>query len=190
VVTSLEAFAVLMGFANIVLLVRRSIWNYPFGLATVAVYAHIFFEQKLYSDAILQLFFFAIQIYGWYAWWRAGGVEERVAVRRMSRSVRIAWIGGIATITLLWGLGMRINTDASYPWWDGAIAVTSIAAQILLSRRLIENWLLWIAIDVAAVPLYALKSLYLTASLYLVYLILSVLGWRAWDQSSRGRTAG
>lgn len=175
--------ASLLGLANIALLVRRSIWNYPFGMVMVALYAHIFFAQKLYSDAVLQFFFFAIQGYGWWAWWRAGGAAQPVAVQRLTLSARLAWFAMIALLTLAWGFVMNANTDASYPWWDGGIAVASIAAQILLARRRIENWVLWILVDLAAIPLYALKQLYLTAFLYGLFLLLSALGLRAWARS-------
>jgi len=83
-VDKLEIIATVLGLVNIVLLVRRNIWNYPFGLAMVALYAHIFYREKLYSDALLQLFFFVIQLYGWWAWWRAGGGEHKVEVVRLT----------------------------------------------------------------------------------------------------------
>lgn len=180
-----ETVAALLGVANILLLVRRSIWNYPFGLAMVALYADIFFAEKLYSDALLQPFFFVTQLYGWWAWWRAGGAEHRVEVRRLTPAARIAWLLVIAMVTLGWGLFVRANTDASFPWWDGGIAVASISAQILLARRCIENWVLWILIDLASIPLYAIKHLPLTAMLYTLFLLLSVVGLREWVQAER-----
>jgi len=185
----LEIVATLLGLANIVLLMRRSIWNYPFGLAMVALYTHIFFHAKLYSDALLQVFFFVIQLYGWWAWWRAGGGEHRVSVVRLTGPARIAWVAMIALLSLGWGTMMHIYTDASFPWWDAAIAVASIAAQILLARRLIENWILWIAIDLASIPLYLIKGLPYTAGLYLTFLILCGLGLREWAIAEREAVA-
>jgi nicotinamide mononucleotide transporter len=177
---SLEGLATALGVANIVLLVRRSIWNYPFGLAMVALYANIFLEAKLYSDAILQVFFFAIQLYGWWAWWRAGGVDRAVEVGRLTNAARIAWMVMIGLMAALWGNVMHVYTDASFPLWDAGIAVASIAAQILLARRLLENWMLWIVIDVAAIGLYLVKGLWLTAALYGLFLVLSAIGLRQW----------
>ena len=176
----LELIATLLGLANIVLLVRRSIWNYPFGLAMVALYAGIFFDKKLYSDALLQFFFFAIQIYGWWAWWRAGGGEHKVEVERLTGPARIAWIAMIALTSLAWGWIMGTYTDAALPWWDALIAMGSIAAQILLARRRIENWILWIAVDAIAICVYLAKGLTLTAGLYSIFLALCVLGLREW----------
>ena len=182
---TLEIIATLLGLANIVLLVRRSIWNYPFGLAMVALYAHIFFREKLYSDALLQVFFFVIQLYGWWAWWRVGGVEHKVEVVRLTGPARIAWIAVIACLSAAWGTTMHVYTDASFPWWDATVAVSSIAAQILLARRAIENWVLWIAIDVASIPLYLIKGLPFTAGLYFTFLVLCVAGLREWAIAER-----
>jgi nicotinamide mononucleotide transporter len=184
-VNALEIIAVLLGLANIVLLVRRSIWNYPFGLLMVALYADIFFTTKLYSDALLQLFFFGIQLYGWRAWWRAGGGEHKVDVERLTWPARAAWIAVIAVTSLAWGAIMQTYTDASYPWWDAVVAMASIAAQILLARRRIENWLLWIAVDAVAIGLYLAKELTLTAGLYAIFLVLCVLGLREWTRAER-----
>ncbi|UAK26105.1 nicotinamide riboside transporter PnuC [Sphingomonas nostoxanthinifaciens] len=183
--TILETIATLCGLANIVLLVRRSIWNYPFGLATVALYAQLFFRQKLYSDALLQIFFFAIQMYGWWAWWRAGGADHAIKVARLTPAARLAWVAMIVVLSMGWGTMMARLTDASYPVWDAIVAVASIAAQILLARRRIENWVLWILIDVAAIGLYAAKGLYLTTGLYAAFLVLSVGGLLAWRRAER-----
>ena len=181
----LEIIATVLGLANIVLLVRRNIWNYPFGLAMVALYAHIFFREKLYSDALLQLFFFVIQLYGWWAWWRVGGGEHKVDVVRLTGPARVAWIVMITLLSLAWGTMMHTYTDASFPWWDASIAVASIAAQILLARRCIENWVLWIAVDAGAIPLYLIKGLPLTAGLYFTFLALCVLGLGEWAMAER-----
>ena len=189
-VNALEILASLLGLANIILLVRRSIWNYPFGIAMVALYADIFFSAKLYSDALLQLFFFAIQVYGWWAWWRAGGGEHKVEVERLTGPARAAWIAMIAFTSFAWGTMMHAYTDASFPWWDATVAMASIAAQILLARRMIENWILWISVDAMAIGLYLAKGLTLTAVLYFVFLLLCIFGLREWAAAERaGRAA-
>ena len=188
-VNALEILATLLGIANIILLVRRSIWNYPFGIAMVALYADIFFTAKLYSDALLQLFFFAIQVYGWWAWWRAGGGEHKVEVERLTGAARTAWIAMIALTSFAWGTMMHAYTDASFPWWDATVAMASIAAQILLARRMIENWVLWIAVDAMAIGLYLTKGLTLTAGLYFVFLLLCIFGLREWAAAERAERA-
>lgn len=184
-VSPIEIVATLLGVANILLLVRRSIWNYPFGLAMVALYARIFFDARLYSDAGLQLFFFVIQLYGWWAWWRAGGVEHAITVERLTPAARIAWIAMIALTSIAWGGIMHTYTDASFPWIDASIAMASVAAQVLLARRCIENWVLWIAIDVVSIGVYIAKGLYLTGGLYVLFLLISAAGLIEWARVER-----
>ena len=187
----IEIIAVLLGLANITLLIRRSIWNYPFGIVMVTLYAWIFFEAKLYSDALLQPFFFVVQIYGWYYWLRSRGIEGAIVVRRLSPRQIFAYASTASAGLVVWGTGMARFTDADFPYWDAAIAAFSVTAQILLARRRLENWLVWIAVDVLAIGLYWTKALYPTAALYSVFLILATVGyfnWRRIYQSSSGAT--
>lgn len=176
----LEVLAVAFGLANIVLLVRRSIWNFPFGLAMVSLYAVIFYEARLYGTAGLQLFFASLQIYGWLLWSRAGGHAEAVAVRWLGWPARLLCLGFIAIATLALGTFMSRLTDAALPYPDAAIAAASLVAQALLAFRRIENWILWIAVDAGAIALYAARDLHLTAGLYAAFMVLSAIGLREW----------
>ena len=181
----IEIIAFALGVTNVTLVVRRSLWNYPFGLLMVVLYGWIFFEAKLYSDALLQIFFFVVQVYGWMNWARSRAGAGEVEVERLGDGARIAWLLGAAVATAIWGWGMHRFTDAAYPWWDAGVAILSVAAQILMSRRLIENWVLWITVDVLAIGLYAAKDLRLTALLYVVFLALSVWGMIDWRVAER-----
>lgn len=176
----LEPLAVAFGLANIVLLVRRSIWNFPFAVAMVSLYAVIFFQQRLYAEAGLQIFFALVNVYGWWLWRRAGGAEQPVAVGWLGGPARLGWLVFVAASALGLGTLMHRLTDAAMPYPDAAIAAASISAQLLLSFRRIENWLLWITIDIGAIALYISRDLHLTAGLYVVFLMLSVLGLREW----------
>ncbi|MBO9713829.1 nicotinamide riboside transporter PnuC [Sphingomonas sp.] len=185
----LELAAVLLGLVNVALVVRRSIWNYPFGIVMVALYAWIFAEAKLYSDALLQLFFLVVQFYGWWNWLRSRAESGEVVVLTLGWGGRTGWAGGCIAATLGWGWLMQAYTDAAYPFWDASVAMMSIAAQILMSRRYLENWWLWILVDLDAIPLYAAKDLWLTAWLYFIFLALSVWGLVEWF-NVRNRAAG
>lgn len=185
----LEMLAVALGLANVGLLVRRSIWNYPFGMAMVALYLVIFYEARLYAEAGLQVFFFVVQAWGWYLWARAGGMEHAVAVRWMGWSARIVSLAIIAGITVGLGTLMHYLTDAVMPFADAAIAAASVVAQILLSVRRIENWILWIAIDIGAIALYVSRDLHLTAGLYGAFLVLASAGLIQWMRAARAEQA-
>lgn len=181
----LEALATLLGLVNIGLIVRRSVWNYPFGLAMVAIYAWLFAQPdvRLYSDAGLQLFFFVVQLYGWWNWARSEAESGEVAVLRLSALGCVLWLAAGAFATLAWGALMHRFTSAALPWWDAFIAMTSVAAQLLMARRYLENWILWIAVDAVAIGVYAAKGLMLTAFLYAVFLIMSAVGLASWRKA-------
>lgn len=180
---AIEIVAVFLGVANIVLLIRRSIWNYPFGILMVTLYAKIFFDYRLYSDSILQIFFFSIQCYGWWYWLKNRDVTGHVTVRKMRHNQY--WRYGILSLAFALSLGFAMSryTDADFPFWDSTIASLSVVAQILLSRRYIENWLVWILVDVLAIGLFLSKGLMPTAVLYCLFLTMAYIGWRKWKSA-------
>ena len=181
----LEYAAVALGLINIALLVWRSVWNYPFGMAMVAIYIFVFEEEKLYAEAGLQVFFFLAQAWGWWLWHKAGGEDSRVPVRWLDWPSRIVWAAVTAALSLNLGWALSRFTDAAMPFADSAIAGASVTAQILLAFRRIENWVLWIVIDVAAVLLYIERGLYPTAGLYGGMLVMSLFGLKAWIDAER-----
>ena len=180
----IEWTAAALGVANITLLVWRSVWNYLFGMAMVALYFAIFFESRLYGESALQVFFFAAQGWGWWLWTRGGGAE-RVRVGWMDNRARGVWM--TATLALCLNLGWVLHrfTNAAMPFADSAVTGASIAAQILLALRRCENWVLWIAVDVVSIALYINRGLYPTAGLYGGFLVLSLLGLKEWSQAAR-----
>ncbi len=180
-----ELAGALLGLANIVLLVRRSVWNFPVAMAMVTLIGITLFEKRLYSETGLQVFFFVVNAWGWYLWSRARGAEEdSVPVGWMSDRARFVWAAATAALSLTLGWIMHRFTNAALPFADSAVTGASIAAQILLSLRRIENWVLWVAIDVISVALYLNRELYFLAALYLVFLILSVQGLREWKKAA------
>lgn len=182
----LEIVAAALGVINMVLLIRRSIWNYAFGIAMVAMYVPIFFEQRLYSDALLQIFFIVVQLYGWWEWRRAAGRAGDVVVERLGWGARAVWTGCATMAWLGWSSMMHHYTDAVSPYWDGAVAAMSVTAQMLQARRLVETWPLWVTVDIVAIALYWSRDLRVTALLYVLFLLMSVWGWLAWLRAERG----
>ncbi|WP_225767989.1 nicotinamide riboside transporter PnuC [Inquilinus sp. Marseille-Q2685] len=176
----IEIVATLLGLANVALIIRRSVWNYPFGVAMVVLYGKIFFDVKLYSDALLQVFFLVVQLAGWWGWLRRRGEDGLVRVESSPTRDRILAVAATALLSLALGHAMAAWTDAALPHWDAAIAAMSVTAQTLLALRRIENWLFWIATDVVAIGVYAAKGLVLTAGLYGIFLVLATLGLLQW----------
>lgn len=179
---ALEWLAAGLGVINIALLVLRSRWNFAFAIASVALYVLIFFESRLYAESGLQVFFILANVWGWIVWHRslADGNESRIEVRWLDWRSRIVWLTATFALSLNLGWLMHRYTNAAMPFADSAIAGASVAAQILLGYRRIENWILWILIDVAAVSLYINRGLYPTAGLYAGMLVMSLFGLREW----------
>src|SRR5262245_52855436 len=179
---TLEHIAVACGLANIYLTVRQNIWCWPVGIVMVTLYIYIFFEAKLYSDTGLQVFFLVMQFYGWYEWTR-GPVEHARSLSAVTTLSRRGWIltsAGVLAGTVGLGGVMRYFTDASLPYPDAFTAMLSVIAQFQLTRKILDNWTLWILADIVYIGVYSIKSLYWTAGLYLVFLVLCVQGYREW----------
>jgi len=185
----IEKVAVMLGVINVLLIIRRSVWNYPFGLVMVVLYAKIFFDYKLYSDALLQIYFFVIQIYGWWYWLRGRACDGRIIVSRLPAHVWPVYAASALGGGVVLGFLMARFTDADFPYWDATIAVLSVIAQLLLSRRRLESWLVWIVVDLLAIGLFAVKGLYPTAALYAVFLCMAVSGLYLWTRAFRAGTA-
>ena len=180
----IDLLASALTLINVLLIVRRSLWNYPFGLAAVAVSAAVFWREKLYSDVLLQLFFFLVQLYGWWVWARHREADGAVAVAWLDWPRRGAALAIVLIATIGWGALMRHVTDAALPWWDAANLMLSVAAQLLMSRRYGENWVLWIVVDLEATGLYATKGLAAFTLLYIVLTVIAAWGcWRWWRDS-------
>jgi nicotinamide mononucleotide transporter len=181
----LEKIAVAFGLANVYLTVRQNIWCWPVGVVMVSLYIYIFFHAKLYSDAGLNVFFLVMQFYGWYEWTR-GGVDHSRSLSAVKRLDAREWawtIAGVVGGTAVLGTVMHRYTDAALPYPDAFTTLLSVFAQFLLTRKILENWMLWILADVVYIGVYSIKSLYWTAGLYVIFLALCVQGYREWKAS-------
>lgn len=185
----IEYVAAALGLINIALLIFRNVWNFPFGMAMVALYILVFYEARLYAEAGLQVFFFAAQAWGWWLWLRVGGEDNRVPVRWLDNASRAVWLVVTAALSLNLGWVMHRFTDAVLPYADAGIAGASVAAQILLAFRRIENWIIWIVIDIASIALYLNRGLYPTAGLYGGFLVMSLFGLKEWIDAEKRRPA-
>ncbi|WP_374281271.1 nicotinamide riboside transporter PnuC [Novosphingobium sp.] len=184
----LEWVAAGLGLVNIALLIFRSAWNFLFAILSVAIYVFIFFENRLYAESALQVFYILANVWGWLLWRRAGGTEARVPVRWLDWPSRVVWLTVTAALSLNLGWVMHRYTNAAMPFADSAIAGASVAAQLLLGFRRIENWVVWIAVDVAAVLLYINRGLYPTAGLYAGMLVMCLVGLKEWVEAERRGT--
>ncbi len=181
----LEIAASVLGLIQIVLLMRRSVWNFPVAMAMVTLTGVVLAGARLYSEAGLQAFFFVVNAHGWYLWQHARGKDDdAVPVGWMAWPARGGWAAVTLLLSVTLGWVMHRFTNAALPFADSAVTGASVAAQLLLNMRRIENWVLWIAIDVVSVGLYITRGLNLLAVLYVAFLVLSVIGLRQWKRAA------
>ena len=177
----LDQINLVLGVVGVGLMIRRSLLAFPVGLIAVTVQGVLFFRSRYYADATLQVFFFVALVYGWWHWTHpknATTVElpvTRLTPRGLAVTVGIASVG-----TVGWALIAGRYTDSIMPFRDAFIAAFSVAAQVLQSRKQIENWPFWVVTNVVAICSYWAGGLYYTAFLYAVYLAMAFAGWKAW----------
>jgi len=184
-VTSLEVVAVAFGIVSVYLSVKERIASWPTAIVNVLLYFLIFREQKLYAAMGLQLVYAGISAYGWYNWLFGGARQTRLKVSRTPRPEGLL----LAVLGVSFALGMGTllsrHTDDALPYVDSALTAGSLCAMWMMSRKYLENWALWILLDVAYMTLFLSRGLHLTTFLYAVFLILAARGHVEWSRSWR-----
>jgi nicotinamide mononucleotide transporter len=185
----LESAAVLFGIVSVYLSVRENIWSWPTAIVNVTLYIFVFHRARLYADMALQVVYIGISLYGWYEWLHGGRGKSRLAVSRGTPRLAAALAGiGIVGAAVLGTLLSRY-TNAALPYLDSTTTTTSLVAQWMMARKILENWLVWVAVDVVYIGMFVYKSLVLTALLYAVFLVLSLMGYLRWKRSPRPAAA-
>lgn len=197
----LEAIGLGSGLLCVWLLIRQNVWTFPIGLIYAFVSVAVFFEQRLYADVLLSGYYVLMNGYGWY-YWLYGGKRlaaqsttvhkataahkaDELPVTRTPRQVLL--VLGLATLAAILAMGWFFDnrTQADLPYWDSATTCMSFAAMWMTARKYLENWIVWLVVDVIATGIYLVKGIELYAVLYGVYLGMAVIGWRAWQQTLR-----
>ena len=179
-----ELFGFITGVLNVWLVTRENIWSWPLGVLNALFYMVVFARTGLYSDTGLQVVYFVLSLYGWYHWLRGGPQHEAVVVTRTPKRLWvILTVIAIVTWFTLSNITKRLP-GAAMPHLDAALVATSLVAQWMMTRKLLENWILWIAVDVIYIGLFVNRHLPLTAVLYTVFLGLATLGYFQWRKSA------
>jgi nicotinamide mononucleotide transporter len=184
----LESVAAAFGVVSVFLSTRQNIWSWPTAIVNVALYTIVFYNGRLYGQMGLQTVFLVLSVYGWYQWLHGG--EQKTELRVSRASPRL--LGILAAINLVTWIALAAilrRTDAALPWLDALLATTSLVAQWMMTRKILENWILWIAVDVVYMPMFVSQRLYATALLYAAFLVLAVMGFVEWRRSIVARAA-
>jgi nicotinamide mononucleotide transporter len=179
-----ELVAVVMTLVGIALTIKEKILCWPVAIVGILAYFIVFMRARLYADAALQPIYVVQNIYGWWYWARGGerGQGQAPIVVLGWRS-RVAWVTGTVLVSLVVGAGLARWTNAAAPYADASLSTTSLVANWLLARKVLENWWLWIAVNVGYVILFWKKHLLLSAGLYAVLFALAAAGLIEWQRS-------
>lgn len=180
----LEWIGTVTGFLCVYLAAKQHILNWPISAISVLIYGYIFYHSKLYGDAVLQVYFLGTAIYGWYYWAKSAREDNKPIVSFNNREMGLTIIT-IAILTALLGTFLQQMTDSDVPYADGFCTAISFVAQFLMTRKVLQNWLLWIFVDICYIPLYLHKGLFLTAVLYFVFALIAWSGYRDWKTTYR-----
>lgn len=186
-VTWLELLAFVLALANIACNVAEIHWAWPLTVVASLLYAWLFYSSKLYGETGVNLFFALTAFWGWWQWLH-GHRSGSSALLRIARLTPSGWrwcILGLAASWLVLALLLRSLTDSDVPWADGFVTAASLVGTVLLGRKYIENWQLWLIVDAASIALFAYKGLHLTTLLYVIFFLLAIWGWLGWKKRLR-----
>jgi len=190
-VSPLEIAANALATLSILLAGRNNVHTWWSGIVGCSLFAVLFYETRLYADVVLQLFFVASSVIGWWRWVKGKDGTPLPITRATARELIWSVPIGIAA-TAAYGAMLHTYTNAYAPFIDSSVLVFRVIAQWLMMQRRVETWPFWLLVNTIAVPLCASRGLYLTSVLYGVYWINAVVSWRWWQarvvQSSKSRT--
>ena len=182
--------AAVAGAVSVYLSARENIWSWPTAIVNVGLYIIVFFQSGLYSDMGLQAVYLVLSIYGWYQWLYGGAGRTQLKV---SRATSREWVVSSVIAFVFWLILGRLTSrlpGVALPYLDSGLTTVSLVAQWMMTRKIIENWVLWIVADIVYVPMYVYKGLNVTAALYALFLVLAVIGLRSWWRSYRENPVG
>jgi nicotinamide mononucleotide transporter len=175
-----EIIGFIFGIAGIWLTIKENIWCFPVGLINVIVSLVLFYQQKLYSDAIQQFVYIILLSYGWYKWISRKIETEELKISFSSEKLLIVLFLICIFFSATAGVIFKNYTDASLPYWDTTATALSFTAQWMIAKKKIENWILWMVVNIMYIGIYIYKDLFLYAFLFFIYLILAIQGWIEW----------
>ena len=161
---------------------KRSILNWPIGILGIIFYSIVFFQAKLYADFILQIIFVIQSIFGWINW-NKNKVNNVIKINKLTFNEIIyififyVFLSGLTTYLLF------NFTNASLPYWDSQLMTLSLIANYLLIKRKLENWIIWILVDINYIFMFIYKNLYFSSVLYFILLIIAISGFINWKKN-------
>ncbi len=193
----LEILGLVFGLLAVWFLIKENIYTWPSGISYVIISFVIFWQQRLYGDFLLHIFFLVLNIYGWYFWIKGKPQDENdlpvttLTAKQLLYTAVASAVGVVAFGYFLWSLPIIIEglPEASLPFWDATTSVLSVTGMWLTAKKKIENWYYWLIVDILATGIYAYKGVYFYAVLYFIYIGMAIAGYLSWKRSMKLTTA-
>ncbi len=186
----IEIFGTVTGLLYIYLSIKEKASLWIVGFLTSAAYVYVFYRSKFYADMGLQVYYLVISVYGLYYWLKGGKkdvsqgpADSKVPIKTAGFQLWMILLAVFSVLFVVMGYVLDNYTDSPVPWWDAFTTAASIIATWMLARKLIEQWLIWIVVDIVSMGLYIVKGLYPTAFLFFVYTVLAIVGYFQWLKS-------
>ncbi|MFJ4208519.1 nicotinamide riboside transporter PnuC [Paenarthrobacter sp. NPDC089675] len=187
-VSWIEVIGFVTGAACVYGVARQKLWSWPVGIVNNLAFMVLFLGAGLYGDTVLQVIFGVVGAYGWFNWVRGNrntAAKDDLPIRDASGREIIWAVGITAAATALVGLMLALETNSTVPWPDAFILAASLVATWGQAKKILQQWYVWIIVDVVSVPLYFVKGLTLTGILYIGFLALCVYGLIDWKRVRR-----
>ncbi|MHC2990675.1 aminotransferase [Pontibacter sp. HJ8] len=182
-----ELTGVITGIIGVWLAARQNIWTWPVSIIGVAAYVFVFYDARLYADMGLNAFYVITSVFGWYEWLYGGKGHGERQVSQIGRRELIVLL--LLAVAFTFGLGFFLDnyTNADLSYTDSATTAVSLMAYWMMAKKQLENWIVWVVVDVVYVGVYIYKELYLTTFLYVVFLVLAIMGYFEWKRGMENR---
>jgi nicotinamide mononucleotide transporter len=183
----IELIGVITGVIGVWLAARQNIWTWPVSLVSVAMYVVVFYDARLYADMGLNAFYVITSFYGWYVWLYGGKGHTERKISKVGKKEFMLLVGLGVVFTVGLGYFLENYTDADLSYTDSATTAISLIGYWMMAKKQLENWLVWLVVDVLYVGVYLYKELYLTSGLFFVFLLLSIKGYIEWKQELQSK---
>ena len=173
-----------LALANIACNVFVIHWGWPLTIIASALYVWLFYVSKLYGEAGVNVFFAVAAVWGWWQWLRGHRAHSKspLQIALLDRNGIVITLGAWAVLWVVCAMLLRAITDSDVPLADGFVTAGSVVGTVLLGRKFIENWPLWLVVNAASIALFVYKGLHLTVVLYVIFFLLAIWGWIGWTK--------
>jgi nicotinamide mononucleotide transporter len=185
-----ELLAVALAIAYLLLAVRQSRWCWVAAFVSTAIFTVLFWNVQLLMQSLLNGYYMAMAVYGWWHWQHGQGEDGELLITRWHLKQHALTLAAIAACAAVSGYLLSTHTEAAWPYLDSLVTWGAVITTFMVARKVLDNWAYWMVINSLAVFLFIDRGMALTALLHIAYLVISIFGWMAWVRDYRRQASG